>query len=93
MAKKKGIELKTEQATVYKVGYLPSTRTTVVYVTGQGESQGVNFRLTVDKGGCSNYEDNYTRTLVGRVVVYSYESIDDMRAPVGSEFLEFVDKN
>lgn len=93
MAKKKEIELKTEQAIVTVVGFLPSNRNTVVYVVCQGESQGKKTRLTVDSGKYQNFENDFTRTLVGKELTYSYESVNDMREPVCAKFVSFVEEN
>lgn len=92
MAKKK-IEMKTEQSIVERVGFLPSNRNTVVYVVCQGESQGKKTRLTVDSGKYQNFENDFTRTLVGKELTYSYESVNDMREPVGAKFVSFVEEN
>lgn len=93
MGKKKEIELKTEKAIVERVGYSPSNRNTVVYVVCQGESMGKKARLNVTSGKYTNYEEVFTRELVGKELVYSYDSINDMREPVGAKFVEFVEEN
>lgn len=91
MAKKKEIKLKTEQAIVERVGFLPSNRNTVVYVVCQGESMGKKTRMNVDSGEYTIFDNEFTRTLVGKELAYSYESVNDMREPVGVKFIGFVE--
>lgn len=91
--KKKEIELKTERAIVERVGFLASNRNTVVYVVCQGESQGKKTRLTVTDGEYMNFDSEFTRILVGKEVIYSYESVNDVREPIGAKFISFVEEN
>ena len=91
MGKKKEIEVKTEKAIVERVGFRPSDRMTVVYVVCQGESMGKKARMNVDSGEYTIFDNEFTRTLVGKELTYSYESVNDMREPVGVKFVEFVE--
>lgn len=91
--KKKEIELKTERAIVERVGFLHSTRNTVVYVVCQGESFGKKTRLTVTDGKYAIFENDFTRHLVGKELNYSYELVNDMLEPIGAKFVSFLEEN
>lgn len=80
---------KTEKATITRVGYT-NDRNTVLYVTGQGEAQGRPFRMTVTSGDYQIFDNEFTRSLVGKDVVYAYTSLDDMRTPQGVKFVEVL---
>lgn len=46
-----------------------------------------------DSGEYAIFDNELTRTLVGKGLIYSYESVNDIREPVGVNFVEFVGEN
>lgn len=90
MAKKK-FEIQTEVGVVSRVGYRTFDRATVLYCTGGGVSLGVAFRVTITEGEYSTYDQEFTRTLVGKNVEYTFEGIGEMREPLNPKFVQFVE--
>lgn len=91
MVKKKTVEIQTEVGVVSRVGYQTMDRATVLYCTGGGLSQGVAFRVTITEGEYSTYDQEFTRTLVGKNVEYTFEGIGEMREPLNPKFVQFVE--
>ena len=52
---------------------------------------GKKTRMNVDSGEYTIFDNEFTRTLVGKELTYSYESVNDMREPVGVKFVKFVE--
>ena len=90
MAKKK-MEIQTEVGVVSRVGFRSFDRATVLYCTGGGLSQGVAFKLILTEGEYSIFDKDYTRTLVGKNVEYTFEGIGEMREPLNPKFVQFVE--
>lgn len=91
MSKKKTVEIQTEVGVVSRVGYQTADRATVLYCTGGGLSQGVAFRVTITEGEYSIFDPDFTRTLVGKSVEYTFEGIGEMRQPLNPKFVQFVE--
>lgn len=91
MAKKKTMEIQTEVGVVTRVGYQTMDHATVLYCTGGGLSQGVAFRVTIKEGEYSIFDQEFTRTLVGKNVEYTFDGIGKMREPLNPKFVQFVE--
>lgn len=90
MAKKK-IEVQTEVGVISRVGYRTFDRATVLYCTGGGVSQGAAFKLILTEGQYAIFDQEYTRTLIGKNVEYTFEGVGEMREPLNPKFVQFVD--
>lgn len=99
MVKKKTMETQqvmltqTEIGVVKMVGFRSTDRMTVLYMEGGGMHIGVMFKVFVESGKYSNFENSFATELIGKQVKYSYTGMDAMRSPTDAKFVEFVVEN
>lgn len=86
------VKKKTGTGVVTKVGYNDSNQT-VVFLRGNSvEVFGANFRATIESGDFQSYEPDYTRTLVGKEVQFTFSKTDEKFVPQGVKFIKFTEE-